>query len=162
VGRIDYETAAGVTEYLEQRLADAVRDDAEMSRRAVLGGLGLAGASALGLTGTGAADTGHDDGSTHGNFGARARSLNHEYDENEEVQELVMVMNGFDTNFDGDNEVYAANTRAFAYGVGDTDGKGNWEIASMVRQSSGRVAPSGFTHRATRPPRGNPRRTRPT
>jgi FtsP/CotA-like multicopper oxidase with cupredoxin domain len=36
-------------------------------------------------------------------------------------------MNSFDTNFDGDNEVYAANTRAFAYGVGSTDGEGNWE-----------------------------------
>jgi FtsP/CotA-like multicopper oxidase with cupredoxin domain len=28
---------------------------------------------------------------------------------------MVMVMNGFDTNFDGENEVYAANTVAFAY-----------------------------------------------
>ena len=26
-----------------------------------------------------------------------------------------MVMNGFDTNFDGENEVYAVNTEAFAY-----------------------------------------------
>jgi FtsP/CotA-like multicopper oxidase with cupredoxin domain len=30
-------------------------------------------------------------------------------------RELVMVMNGFDVNFDGTNEVYAVNTRAFAY-----------------------------------------------
>ncbi|MBL4693784.1 multicopper oxidase domain-containing protein [Candidatus Gracilibacteria bacterium] len=29
--------------------------------------------------------------------------------------ELVMVMNGFDVNFDGANEIYAVNTRAFAY-----------------------------------------------
>ena len=29
--------------------------------------------------------------------------------------EMMMVMNGFDTNFDGDNEIYAANTVAFAY-----------------------------------------------
>jgi manganese oxidase len=29
--------------------------------------------------------------------------------------EFVMVMNAFDTNFDGGNEVYAVNTRAFAY-----------------------------------------------
>jgi FtsP/CotA-like multicopper oxidase with cupredoxin domain len=64
---------------------------------------------------------------------ARARSRNHEYDENDEYQELVMVMNGFDTNFDGDNEVYAANTRAFAYGVGDTDGQGNWEAGETIR-----------------------------
>ena len=32
-----------------------------------------------------------------------------------EADELVMVMNGFDTNFDDANEVYAANTIAFAY-----------------------------------------------
>ena len=34
---------------------------------------------------------------------------------NEKWQEMVIVMNGFDTNFDNDNEVYAANTIAFAY-----------------------------------------------
>jgi FtsP/CotA-like multicopper oxidase with cupredoxin domain len=32
--------------------------------------------------------------------------------ENREWQELVMVMNGFDTDFDGENEVYAVNTVA--------------------------------------------------
>ena len=31
------------------------------------------------------------------------------------ARELVMVMNGFDTNFDGENEVYAVNTVAFHY-----------------------------------------------
>jgi len=56
-----------------------------------------------------------------------AKTRNHEYDENDRYNEMVMVMNGFDTNFDGENEVYAANTRAFAYGVGETDGRGNWE-----------------------------------
>lgn len=35
--------------------------------------------------------------------------------ENAEWQEFVMVMNAFDTNFDGANEFYAANTVAFAY-----------------------------------------------
>lgn len=30
-------------------------------------------------------------------------------------KEFVMVMNGFDVNFDGANEIYAVNTRAFAY-----------------------------------------------
>ncbi|MDX1578401.1 MAG: multicopper oxidase domain-containing protein [Gemmatimonadota bacterium] len=42
------------------------------------------------------------------------------------AREMVMVMNGFDTNFDGENEVYAVNTSAFYYdrnpirvGVGD-------------------------------------------
>ena len=32
-----------------------------------------------------------------------------------EAREMVMVMNGFDTNFDGDNEVYGANSVAFHY-----------------------------------------------
>ncbi|MGH9042945.1 MAG: multicopper oxidase domain-containing protein, partial [Acidimicrobiia bacterium] len=31
------------------------------------------------------------------------------------ARELVMTMNGFDTNFDGENEVYAVNTVAFHY-----------------------------------------------
>jgi manganese oxidase len=34
-----------------------------------------------------------------------------------EANEMVMVMNAFDTNFDGENEVYALNTIAFAYAV---------------------------------------------
>ena len=32
-----------------------------------------------------------------------------------DAHEMVMVMNAFDTNFDGGNEIYAANTVAFAY-----------------------------------------------
>ncbi|PSP31382.1 copper oxidase [Halobacteriales archaeon QH_10_67_22] len=63
----------------------------------------------------------------------RAELRNHEY-RADEVDEQVMVMNGFDTNFDGDNEVYAANTRAFAYGVGDTDPtEGEWEAGDTIR-----------------------------
>ena len=31
------------------------------------------------------------------------------------AREMVMVLNAFDTNFDGENEIYAANTVAFAY-----------------------------------------------
>ncbi|SEP28456.1 Multicopper oxidase [Halogranum amylolyticum] len=64
---------------------------------------------------------------------AEAKTRNHDYPENDEVNEMVMVMNGFDTNFDGDNEVYAANTRAFAYGIGDTDGRGNWKAGETKR-----------------------------
>ena len=64
---------------------------------------------------------------------AEAETRNHEYDENDAVNELVMVMNSFDTNFDGENEVYAANTRAFAYGVGETDANGNWEAGETKR-----------------------------
>jgi FtsP/CotA-like multicopper oxidase with cupredoxin domain len=44
-----------------------------------------------------------------------AKSRNHLYPENKEFNDMVMVMNGFDTNFDGDNEVYAVNSIAFAY-----------------------------------------------
>ena len=36
-------------------------------------------------------------------------------DENKKWQEYIMVMNGFDTNFDEENEVYAVNSIAFAY-----------------------------------------------
>ena len=36
-------------------------------------------------------------------------------DDREEADEMVMVMNGFDTNFDRANELYAANTIGFAY-----------------------------------------------
>jgi FtsP/CotA-like multicopper oxidase with cupredoxin domain len=32
-----------------------------------------------------------------------------------DANEMVMVMNAFDTNFDGENEIYALNTVAFAY-----------------------------------------------
>ena len=35
--------------------------------------------------------------------------------ENNQWQEFIMVMNGFDTNFDDENEVYAANTIAHEY-----------------------------------------------
>ena len=35
--------------------------------------------------------------------------------ENKEWQEFMMLMNGFDTNFDDENEVYAANSIAHAY-----------------------------------------------
>jgi len=41
-------------------------------------------------------------------FVARSRLLG--TPENKEWQELVMVMNGFDTNFDDENEIYAVNT----------------------------------------------------
>jgi len=33
------------------------------------------------------------------------------------ANEMVMVMNGFDTNFDGENEIYAVNTVPFAYQI---------------------------------------------
>lgn len=38
-------------------------------------------------------------------------------DENARWQEFVMVMNGFDTNFDDENEIYAVNTYPFAYNL---------------------------------------------
>lgn len=44
-----------------------------------------------------------------------AQQRNHLFPEENNYNEMVMVMNGFDTNFDGDNEVYAANSIAFAY-----------------------------------------------
>lgn len=44
-----------------------------------------------------------------------ARSRNPGFAENDAVNEMVIVMNAFDTNFDGENEIYAANSIAFAY-----------------------------------------------
>ena len=46
-----------------------------------------------------------------------AKTRNHNYPECQAIHEMVMVMNGFDTNFDGANEVYAANSIAFGYGM---------------------------------------------
>jgi len=62
----------------------------------------------------------------------KAELRNHEY-RADEVDEMVMVMNGFDTNFDGDNEVYAANTRAFAYGVKSTNGYGETTAGETIK-----------------------------
>ena len=47
--------------------------------------------------------------------GSTARSSSTRSDGREDAEELVMVMNGFDTNFDRANELYAANTIPFAY-----------------------------------------------
>lgn len=44
-----------------------------------------------------------------------AKTRNHNYPENQNYNEMMMVMNSFDTNFDGENEVYAVNTIAFAF-----------------------------------------------
>ena len=44
-----------------------------------------------------------------------ARSSSTRRTAREEADEMVMVMNGFDTNFDRANEIYAANTIGFAY-----------------------------------------------
>jgi FtsP/CotA-like multicopper oxidase with cupredoxin domain len=46
---------------------------------------------------------------------AMAKVRLHGTPENAEWQEFVMVMNGFDTNFDDENEFYAVNTTPFAY-----------------------------------------------
>ncbi len=45
--------------------------------------------------------------------GDAAKKRHPDYPESQEWQEFVMVMNAFDTNFDGGNEVYAINTVAF-------------------------------------------------
>ena len=55
------------------------------------------------------------DPSRHPDHAEVARSRLSGTPENADWQEMVMVMNAFDTNFDGENEFYAANTIAFAY-----------------------------------------------
>ena len=47
--------------------------------------------------------------------GDRARERHPDYEESRKWQEFVMVMNAFDTTFDGENEVYAVNSVAFHY-----------------------------------------------
>jgi manganese oxidase len=47
--------------------------------------------------------------------GDLAKARHPDYPESEEWQELVMMMNAFDTTFDAENEVYAVNTVAFHY-----------------------------------------------
>jgi manganese oxidase len=55
------------------------------------------------------------DPARHPEHEAVARSRLLDTPENQRWQELVMVMNAFDTNFDEENEVYAVNTVAHAY-----------------------------------------------
>jgi manganese oxidase len=47
--------------------------------------------------------------------GDRAKVRHPDFEESKQWQEFVMVMNAFDTTFDGENEVYAVNTVAFHY-----------------------------------------------
>lgn len=47
--------------------------------------------------------------------GDRAKQRHPDHAESRRWQEFVVVMNAFDTTFDGENEVYAANTVAFHY-----------------------------------------------
>ncbi|WP_345779436.1 multicopper oxidase domain-containing protein [Natrinema sp. SYSU A 869] len=68
---IDYNSAAELTEQLEERLVEAVGEKPDVSRRTVLGGLGIAGSAAIGIGSTQAgANSGHDDEDEHGTFGA--------------------------------------------------------------------------------------------
>jgi FtsP/CotA-like multicopper oxidase with cupredoxin domain len=55
------------------------------------------------------------DPARHPDQQAAALSRRHGTDEHARWQEFVMVMNGFDTNFDDENEFYAINTIPFAY-----------------------------------------------
>lgn len=56
------------------------------------------------------------DPALHPEFEAQARSRLLGTPENAQWQELVMVMNAFDTNFDNENEFYAVNSIPHAYG----------------------------------------------
>lgn len=64
-----------------------------------------------------------------------------------EADELVMVMNGFDTNFDGGNEVYAVNTVAFHYQDNPIEiAKGNLVRAYVVNVLEFDLINSFHTH----------------
>ncbi len=50
-----------------------------------------------------------------------------------DANEMVMMMNAFDTNFDGENEIYAINTVAFAYMVKPIEiNKGELQRAHVI------------------------------
>ncbi|TKX76551.1 copper oxidase, partial [Halorubrum sp. SD626R] len=68
---IDYNSAADVTKRLEERLVESLTGETSVSRRTVLGSLGVAGSAAVGLgSSRAAASSEHDDEDGHGNFGA--------------------------------------------------------------------------------------------
>jgi FtsP/CotA-like multicopper oxidase with cupredoxin domain len=53
----------------------------------------------------------------HPRRGERAVRRSPQGAKDEGIKEMVMVMNAFDTDFDGENEVYAVNSVAFAYNI---------------------------------------------
>ena len=72
-------------------------------------------------------------------------------DGREDADEMVMVMNGFDTNFDRANEVYAANTIGFAY-MDRPLGSGQRARAGLPRERA-RVRPDQLVPPAREPVR---------
>ena len=73
-------------------------------------------------------------------------------DGREDADEMVMVMNGFDTNFDRANEVYAANTIGFAYMDRPIADQGRRARADLPRQRA-RVRPDQLVPPAREPVR---------
>ena len=80
-------------------------------------------------------------------------------DGREDAEELVMVMNGFDTNFDRANEVYAANTIPFAYMNQPIEVPRGELIRALPRQRA-RVRPDQLVPPAREPVRLVPDRAR--
>ena len=84
------------------------------------------------------------------------------------ADELVMVMNGFDTNFDRSNEVYAVNTVAFAYMHRPVRGEARRAGADLprerarVRPRSTRSTSTPTSSTTTRPAPASSRATSPT
>ena len=81
---IDYESAADVTKRLEQRLVGSLTGETSVSRRTVLGSLGVAGSAAVGLGSSRAsASPGHGGDDTHGNFGSVGEYQDLDFDPHE-------------------------------------------------------------------------------
>ena len=68
----------------------------------------------------------------------------------EDADELVIVMNGFDTNFDRANEVYAANTVGFAY-MDPPIARAQGRARAALRRQRPRVRPHQLLPRARQP-----------
>ena len=80
-------------------------------------------------------------------------------DGREEADELVMVMNGFDTNFDRANELYAANTIGFAY-MHHADRRAARRARAALPRQRARVRPDQLVPPARQPLRLLPDRHR--
>ena len=140
------EHAAQLTQSLADRLRDGVAGDAAVSRRAVLGALGVAGAGVVGLSGRGEAHGGHDhDESPHGNFGAVGEFESTDFDPHAFLRQ-------FNTGFDGqdglDQRVYERDD-----GEGGTERVREFDFfatlsdCSRARQSSWAVGSAGLPSR---------------
>lgn len=117
---IDYDSAAKVTNQLEERLTKSLGGDTKTTRRSILGGLGVAGSAAVGLgsSATGA-DPGHDE-NDHGNFGAVNEYQNTDFNPHEFLTTFNTGKRGQDSVSQRIYEENGRTVREFEFTAVDT------------------------------------------